>query len=410
MRRMNLNLCILRMLEDTFSARPISVSLLAASWSNSFWIKWKQDTVCATYKMCRAEFNLAFGVLLSLIVCFGVIGNIISFLIWTKGRRCKKSSGGIYLRALDLSDTFVLLVCATDKATNLLSATRLSQLNTFFCKLHKTGWHFGLLVSTWIVVSFTVERTIILCRPGQSIKWTNRNRTICLIVFVYLASFLLNIPWALGNDIFVYIKNNTDSGVQNNTPDIKQFCSMSHASFIYKYNEEYHFWFIDFFLIFSLPFTTIIICNTLVLFIIIHRKKTPQFKSGPLIHGVTARAVAVSVVHCVSTGPFSVSMLVPGFYEKAYVTRTGHQYYVGVVTVVFSYLNNGVNFILYSFFGTDFRRDCVELFRRKSNVFPVDTSTVVVTHKSQPPFRLERNHQVSTASATLPFESYETDA
>ena len=75
--------------------------------------------------MSREQFDFILGIILYIIVCFGVVGNIISFFIWTKGRRCKNSSGGIYLRALDFSDTLVLLICATDKATHLLGATRL---------------------------------------------------------------------------------------------------------------------------------------------------------------------------------------------------------------------------------------------------------------------------------------------
>ena len=449
--------------------------------------------------MDRDTFDLIFGVILSSIICLGVCGNVLSFVIWTKGRRCKKSPGGIFLRALDLADTFVLLLCATDKAMALLGTYRLRKVNTFFCKLHKTGWHFGLLVSTWIVVCFTLERMIVLGQPKRAAKWTSRGKTVGIIVFIFIASLLLNLPWAIGSDIMtepdhIYItiadnstnatydgyKDSVEKVIVNDNisslklenmkntslveyrknenmvvgldsdhmtllengaffetarytgfiekittkeqnivisvvnitntgqdlhgkshvayivmtrsrqtdqssskarisfPNPKHFCGWGAFSFISQHEAVYHFWFIDFFLIFSIPFAIILSCNTAILIMVIWRRKKLQtnIRRGSLIQSVTARAVALSLVHCISTAPFSISILIPDFYDKAFITRTGHQYYIGIITVVCSYINNGVNFILYSFFGTDFRRDCADLLRRKSRVVPAERSYV----------------------------------
>ena len=440
--------------------------------------------------MCTDTFDLVFGVILSFIVCLGVCGNVLSFIIWTKGRRCKKSPGRIFLRALDIADTFVLLVCATDKAMALLGTYRLRKVNTFFCKLHKTGWHFGLLVSTWIVVCFTLERTIVLGRPQIAATLTSRGKTLGLVITIYVVSILLNIPWAIGSDLmsvsdhvyvtladnatnattdelegfvekliiednveiltnishddyenkmiisagvrlmpwengsYMYFETDSYSGfieeiitrkqsiiftivnITNTGHDMlgklhtnhtvrylthlimsrsrqddlfprrvrisfsypKNFCGWGAFSFISEHEEAYHFWFIDFFLIFSIPFAVILSCNIAILIMVILRRKKLQTntRKGSLVQSVTARAVALSLVHCLSTAPFSISILIPEFYDRAFISRTGHQYRIGVITVVCSYINNGVNFILYSFFGTDFRRDCAELLRRKS--------------------------------------------
>ena len=457
------------------------------------------------FAMATDAFDLVFGVILSVIVCFGVCGNVLSFIIWTKGRRCKKSPGGIFMRALDLADTFVLLVCATDKAMALLGTYRLRQVNTFFCKLHKTGWHFGLLVSTWIVVCFTLERTIVLGQPKRAAKLTSRGKTIGIVVSIYVVSLLLNIPWAIGSDIMSYpntifvtfsdnstntttgrldyviekliveddgkILANTSRGYYENKTvydgvhvallengsffktvgysgfikefskkdqsiiltvvnitthtngDVsgkllsnqtiryishlfvsrsrqedqfyrtvrirfsnpKNYCGWGSFSFISEHEEAYHFWFIDFFLIFSIPFTIILSCNMAILVMVVLRRKKLQTKTrkGSLVQSVTTRAVALSLVHCLSTAPFSVSILIPEFYNKAFISRTGPQYHIGVITVVCSYINNGVNFVLYSFFGTDFRRDCADLLRRKSRVVPAERSHETATRTNR---------------------------
>ena len=99
-----------------------------------------------------------------------------------------------------------------------------------------------------------------------------------------------------------------------------------------------------------------------------HRK---ELSTDSLRNGVTARALAISLVHVISSAPFSIAVLVPGFVENAFVRETGYYYYVGMVASFCTYLNHGCNFVLYSFFGTDFRRDTADLFGIKpSGVLP----------------------------------------
>ena len=90
-------------------------------------------------------------------------------------------------------------------------------------------------------------------------------------------------------------------------------------------------------------------------------------------NGVTARALAVSLVHVISSAPFSIAVLVPGFVENVFVREIGYYYYVGMVASFCTYLNHGCNFVLYSFFGTDFRRDTADLFGKKSSGVPPET-------------------------------------
>ena len=127
-------------------------------------------------------FDLFCGILIFLIIGCGICGNVLSFLVWTKGRRCKKLPGGIYLRSLAVSDTIALLTPAFNEAVTLVSPLSTKDENDFLCKLEIVGRHYGLMVSTWIIVSFTVERTVAIFRTTATSILLSKKGTITLMV------------------------------------------------------------------------------------------------------------------------------------------------------------------------------------------------------------------------------------
>ena len=335
--------------------------------------------------MTSKTFDLGIGLCLICMICLGMIGNIISFLVWKIGRRCKNLPGGLYLRALAVADSMVLCISATDRASGFLTEVRPRNLNIVFCKVETTLFHFGLILSSWIVVCFTTERTIAVCKIKRSKKWMGKTTTVSIIIFLTTISFLVNLPYTIGckllfmpdgkyyhvtvvtsNVDVVHPLNHTN---ETNISEKFEYCGADPSSFIYQHEKSYHFWFLDFVLIFAVPSAIITVCNIIVLCkIAFHRKKLSK---DPRWNGVTARALAVSLVHVISSAPFSIAVLVPGFVENAFVRETGYYYYVGMLASFCTYLNHGCNFVLYSFFGTDFRRDTVDLLGRKpSGVLP----------------------------------------
>ena len=49
------------------------------------------------------------GMIFILIITFGIAGNVISFVIWLRGDRCRIFQISVYLVALSVTDTIVLL-------------------------------------------------------------------------------------------------------------------------------------------------------------------------------------------------------------------------------------------------------------------------------------------------------------
>ena len=333
-------------------------------------------------------FEFCLGLFLSVAICFGIIGNIISYLIWTRGTRCKKMQGGLYLQALAISDTIALCIPATHTAVDNIFSVDLKLENAVFCKLENTGRHFGLLVSSWIIVCFTIERTVSLYKPYRSRKWFNKGRTRAIIVIIFLINFLLNIPYGIVYHLLeiedvenqaplvemisnptVENNGNITANYKNTTVQYKRDCICDSSS-VFAYTNWYHIWLMDFVLIFVVPFTLITISNTAVLLLIVirHKSKTLQSTQKSMAFGVTMRAVTVSIVHCITAGPFSVGILIPQFLDTASSIEYSPEYYADQSAVLLAYLNHAVNFVIYSFLGTDFRRDCAEIFCRKKKV------------------------------------------
>ena len=390
-------------------------------------------------------FDLACGIILFLLVIFGVCGNSLSLLVWIKGRRCKKLPGSTYLRALAVSDTLALCIPVVNDAINLVLSFSPRDESPLFCRVHVIGVHYGLMVSTWIIVSFTIERTIVIFRAEARNNLMSTKRTAFLMLTIFLVNFVLNVPYGvvfgvstepiyqrspftdgsagnitfnttkpfetgtvLGNGSDINITEPFETGtvewsdydisttdpfetgtVEGNPVDItrsepfneaiivvgyRKMCVANPDSFFSFYN-WYHIWFMDAFLIFIIPFSLMTGSNVLVLYHIISQKNAAWAHNDKKIKAVTLRAVIVSVAHCVTSGAFSVSVLIPGLLEKAFAVKYSKEYYISEIFLVLAYLNHSINFLLYSMFGTEFRRDCVELLWKKPTTVGPMTST-----------------------------------
>ena len=151
----------------------------------------------------------------------------------------------------------------------------------------------------------------------------------------------------------------------------QRICSAGRSNF-FNYLNWYHIWFMDWFLIFIIPFSLITVSNLAALYLVVSRKKTFQSKLDSKIKGITMRAV----MHCVTTGPFSISILFPGYFSRALSVKYSDEYYINRVCFILAFLNHAINFLLYSFFGSEFRRDFLEIWKRHAAVHPVGTSAL----------------------------------
>ena len=335
-------------------------------------------------------FDISTGVTLLAVVIFGLFGNIVSFFVWTKGRRCRKSPGVLYLRALAISDSIALCLPAMNEVVTLLSGIGPQHQNTVLCKLETTGRHFGLLVSSWIVASFSLERTIAILKASVTSSVFGKTRTIATIIIIFIVNLFLNLPFGAVHSVVSVLEGQqrhvsyesmkgfnfpgrSMNVTSKNETHFKQECTCDPSSF-FSFLNWYHTWFMDFVLIFIIPFTLITVSNIMVMCIVILRMSAIQKGARSRVKGVTMRAISVSILHCVTTGPFSIAVLIPGHLDRALTVKYSDEYYINKMFLLLSFLNHALNFVLYSCLGTDFRKDYKDIIRKKTSVVNPENS------------------------------------
>ena len=109
--------------------------------------------------------------------------------------------------------------------------------------------------------------------------------------------------------------------------------------------------------LFSAPVGILTLCNAIILGIMCRRRHSIVFKqsrSAGSENGVssvmTIRVMLLSFVQCVSVGPWSVAALIPGVLPEIKAVDTVFVDRIFTVLVLIWYLNNCVNYILYSLF------------------------------------------------------------
>lgn len=126
------------------------------------------ETVLAVSYFCSIS--------LAIIIVFGVIGNILSLLVWSVGKQCRIMSCGYYFRLLAIADIFNLLISGIAMLLEISPAyIILYDYNNFFCKFVPFSAHFGVQWSSWITVSVTIERTVSITSPMKFYHSKSKN-------------------------------------------------------------------------------------------------------------------------------------------------------------------------------------------------------------------------------------------
>ena len=306
------------------------------------------------------------GSVMSCIIILGIIGNIFSLLVWIKGRR-RKTSTARFLSALAIADILVLCTSGLEFWIGYVFHMDIRLSARFMCKFFYYISYVGPSISAWILVSVTIERTLsvwiphkisLACRPITAVI------VILVTVFVLLVIYL---PFLVGVDIITLM---TISSTWTE-------CNMLSKSALLKYLSAWLY--MDLSLFFIIPFILILGCNSGIMLKVVllanKRKKALQArgqkpngttKAEKMLKTVTVRIIMLSVTYCVCTGPISIlNTLIVSESFKSMMAAEDVQY-LRVPFHLLMYLNNGINFFLYCFIGSGFRKDLVGIFRPTS--------------------------------------------
>ena len=120
----------------------------------------------------------------SIIVAFGLIFNCLSFIVLTR-KHMRKSTSNLYLSALAVYDSLSLtlnFMIGVLRGQNPDTVNKDFQMNEDLCKFHGVIVELFNLLSVWIIVSFTIERFVMIKFPLKSKNLTPRRALYAVIV------------------------------------------------------------------------------------------------------------------------------------------------------------------------------------------------------------------------------------
>ncbi|KAK6630494.1 hypothetical protein RUM43_014839 [Polyplax serrata] len=317
-------------------------------------------------------------VLLPLVVIVGVIGNGVTVVVLT--RRRMRSSTNTYLTALAISDLLYLIFVFT------LSLEHYPDSHTQRFYYYWVFYRFFLwftdattCVSTWLTVTFTVERYIAVCHPIKGKIICTESRARIAIILVYFLCFLSTVTtpmeWQLDfrevslnrNEMTVYVGQvPTKLGVDTN----------------YRIT-FYWFWSVTFVF---LPLLLLGVFNSFLI-AAVHksrrdrRRMTQTLRSSNMQkqeNKITVTLIAVVILFVFCQLPTAILLILKSVHSPPDNSNTDKLF--RVLGNIFNFLvtvNAASNFLLYCAFSGKYRRTLVATFLSKCVVSPITNSTII---------------------------------
>ena len=191
-----------------------------------------------------------------LLVLFGLTGNCLSILVLTR-RRLIRTSTNNYLTALAVFDSCYLILTLVLNFGSHPTFSENSVIQTVLSILRPLA-DFSSNTTTWLIVCFTLERTLAVTRPIYAKRTCSVRRSRRLICFLLVICFVITLPTYFENK-FISDANAKDKSMKaaNRTfeKDRRQFLLTFHRLYLV---------FICITIIW-IPVTLICLCNSILI-------------------------------------------------------------------------------------------------------------------------------------------------
>ena len=320
--------------------------------------------VNTTYDLSNfLEYRIAININLyypPILVCVGLAGNILSFLVYIQRER-RKTSLGIYLAALAVLDG---IMCC--------SVFQYWLLHNFLVQLIKeNGCYFMtcfVLIITnfshWLIVVITIDRFIAISFPIRKFKLITARRAKITLIFIGSFCLLKNLHYIWTTDFL--------PGKNINAIPMCSFGLVRKGVSVTAYK-----WFEVFFSS-ILPFVIIVSVNICIICKIKENGKKvacqSRRQSNPILNIKLNKEERSITIILLMVSLLFVGLTAPLFIHRVYYNRvilmknmtiTANYYLSHQICHNLWYTNHAINFFIYSIFGKSFRDDLKKLFTRK---------------------------------------------
>lgn len=280
--------------------------------------------------------------ILTPVILFGLVGNVLSMLTWSRGRHRNTSTASL-LTALAVMDTIVLTMPALEYWVLSVLNLWLRRSNIYACKVLGFASYFGPSSSSWIIVLVTGERLVSIWFPVKvRLLCTRTKMCACLIVVCFLLAAIYS-PFLVETNL-IY------SDLENTT-----VCEWNPDGSFYRHFYKAWMW-IDLCILFMIPFILIVVANCMILYKIM-RSRRILIRQGQYL-SYRARVANAFTIRAFALSIFFLICLLPVTTNEVYFAHTGNiNVTADNISHILLYANSALNFILYCVVGSGFRKD-----------------------------------------------------
>ncbi|XP_060582807.1 probable G-protein coupled receptor 139 [Ruditapes philippinarum] len=309
-----------------------------------------------------------------ILLSIGLTGNILSVIVLAQAST-RKTSTGFTLIFLTVTDTLILINSVLVRWLSHMFEINLRSSSNGACKFHVFMSYVLFQLSPWILVFVTVERVF-------SVKYPHRVRDVFTRKRVIRGLLILVLVLSSANAHLIY-------GYEHVYKEA-YYCTArsNHEDFMFKY------WtWIDFALAFVIPFC-VLLCGNII---VIHKLKLSErfqkstsitTQSGQELRGnlnrrgnntashFTMTAVILNITFSCLVSPFSIFAIGQPYWfphETLSSEEIVNLTLIGTILLMLLHTNSAINFVLYIFCGSKFRRDFMNIFCKRQRSLSVQS-------------------------------------
>ena len=290
-----------------------------------------------------------------IIIAVGTLGHILT-IIAVNGPNRRATSFSVYLTTLALVDTAVLYKEALNLWLQFSLGIFLKNEGQWMCKFN---YFLGFLfthMSSWIVMSLTIERTFCMFFPHKLGQLPGPRVGLIVVSSVFCFLCGLDAHVLYGRELVVTSQGNKCGFVDNN-----------YKSFFYTYWNKIHF-----IVYFALPVTVIILGNSALVVKVYQSARSVTSTTSNMLQKrrrqVFLITLLISIAFVVLVSPLPLLF---------FIAPVDPRQLSATIFLNMLYLNHAINFFLYVLSGSRFRKDLIASFRRL--LFKTEDTEIVPT-------------------------------
>ncbi|CAF1122203.1 unnamed protein product [Didymodactylos carnosus] len=289
---------------------------------------------------------------LIVLLIIGSIGNVLTVILFFQ-KNLRQNTCYIYFFSLALADEVALLLPSIRRIIWITYKLDVRSINNFLCIADGFFTGYSSQKAAWILAVISVDRCISIVCTGK-LKYTIRKTKFiaCVIITVTLLLVVVNFPHFL-------LRINSAKQCRGQ------------ISFSLSYT------IIDLFVYTVLPFTTMIICNT----IIIHKIRTLRrnLSAFKLQSSRTQGYEIQLTISMLAISTMFLFLLFPYCFMVVYQAALKSGEHIFEITALISYINHSINFYLYLIVAVNIRKEIIRLLKKFCNYFTQSDELKTIT-------------------------------